>query len=156
MLKGLFGGKKKRSKSVNDIRKRKRGGAKSPMDSDNAGFEATINARREKNKRITNIRTEMAKAGHFERPDVDGAVAVARSVVGPSAGVEQAAAINRALRLKGSARVIDDTLAHPSLRYLALAIIRGLLEENEKEPGETFRSAPKSHKKPRKTLKKGQ
>ena len=42
---------------------------------------------------------------------------------------DRKAAIDRALRLKGSARIINEAMAHPAWRYAAMAIIRGHLEE---------------------------
>ena len=154
MLKNLFNRKKNRSKSVNDMRKRKVRGTKSSLDSDDIVAGTCINTGRAQKNRESDIRKEINKSGRFIRPDVDGAIALARSVVGKEGGVGQGTVVNRALRLKGSAQVIDDTLAHPSLRYLALAIIRGLLAENEKGPEEKSQAVQKSQKKPQKIVKK--
>ncbi len=150
MLKALFGKKKRSGKSVNEVRGRKGAKSKKPPTGPEPGLEARIQARRAKTKRMADIRAQMAKAGHFERPDIAGAVDVAKSVTAEEGGEDQAVVIERALRLKGSARVIDETLAHPSWRYVALAIVRGLLEEREREPKKGSGTGPKAQKTARK------
>ena len=48
---------------------------------------------------------------------------VAKAATQDLSQTDRKAAIDRALRLKGSARVIDETLADPAWRYVALAVV---------------------------------
>lgn len=127
MLKFLLGSKKRQGKSVNDLRN-KRKGAPVPQ-AEQGGLEARIKARKAKNLKMADVRAALASAGPIDRPDIAGAIDVAKAVTVEDGALPTAEAIDRALRLKGSARVIDETLAHPAWRYVALAIVRGLLED---------------------------
>ena len=141
MLKFLFGGKKNRKKSVNDVRRKKAPRVES-QSSQAPDLEDRIKARRARNLRMADIRAALAQAGPIERPDVSGAVEVAKAATKDLSQAERKTAIDRALRLKGSARVIDETLADPAWRYVALAIVRGLLEEAPDNPAKSSPKAP--------------
>ena len=140
MLKFLFGGKKNRKKSVNDVR-RKKAPQVEPQSSQAPDLEDRIKARRARNLRMADIKAALAQAGPIERPDISGAIEVAKAATKDLCQAERKAAIDRALRLKGSARVIDETLADPAWRYVALAIVRGLMEEAPDTPSKSSRKA---------------
>ena len=138
MLKFLFGGKKRKAKSVNDIRAGKPGRPSSNAEGNSPDLDARIKARKAKNMRMADVKAALASAGYIARPDISGAIQLAKGLSAElekraDSGVRQSgehkAAIDRALRLKGSARVIDEALTHPAWRYVAMAIIRGHLEE---------------------------
>ncbi len=123
-----------------------------PKTNEAPDLEDRIKARRAKNLRMADIKAALSKAGPVERPDISGAVDVAKAAARDLSIEDRKAAIDRALRLKGSARVIDDTLADPAWRYVALAIVRGLLEEGPADPTDG-KGHPKSLAAKRKALK---
>ena len=122
MLKWLFGGRKKAGKSVNQVRGRS---TKQPEDP----LEARIKARRAQNLRMADIKAALASADHVPKPDISGALFDAKHAAkgGDMAGCRDM--VDHALMLKGSKQVIDDAMAHPARRYIAMAVIRGLLED---------------------------
>jgi hypothetical protein len=102
--------KKRKAKSVNDIRTGNARDAAQHKKSDGADIEARIKSRKAKNLRMAEVKSVLAGVGCIARPDISGA-------------------IDRALRLKGSARINNEAMAHPAWRYVAMAIIRGHVEE---------------------------
>lgn len=148
MLRALFGGKKKTSKSVNDVRGRSAQESKShdPLDD-------RIKARRSRNHRLVEAKAAFAAAEHVPKPDIAGAISVAQKAAARTSLRDCRAEVDRALRLKGSQRVIGETLGHPLRQYLALAVIRGLLEDGEvHSTGRPSKGSgmPKTQQKPRK------
>lgn len=129
MLKSLFGGKKRRGKSVNHVRGQKPRKKEQGLGGNAGGLDARIKARRAKNLKMADVKAALESAGYIPKPDIGGAVDLAKAIPDEAGKKEHGAAIDRALRLKGSARIIDETLAHPTWRYVALAIVRGLLED---------------------------
>lgn len=144
----LFGGKRKASKpgrSVNQVRGRKgqpsdvvrRPSRQSPEDP----LAGRIKLRRDRNLRLADAKAALAAADHVPKPDIAGAIKAARFEVegqikaspGGKLSPDQKAAIDRALRLKASATTIDEALEHPAWRYVAMAVIRGHLEEKSGE-----------------------
>lgn len=152
MLKSLFGGKKRKGKSVNDIRKTKKAVPKRPAEGQEADLDARIKARKAKNLRHGEIKAALAGASPIPRPDIAGAINAAKALSADSDLKANKAAIDRALRLNGSARVIDEAMTHPAWRYVAMAVIRGLLEE---EGPDSQASAPESVKAGSQGTKKG-
>ncbi len=119
----LFGGGPKKAKSVNEVR----GKAKGPKSATDP-LEVRSAARRVENRKALEIKAVLAAAPDLPRPDIAGAVLSAEKLIRQSASKEKKAAIDRALRLKGSDRVIRETLAHPLRQYIGLAVVRGLIE----------------------------
>jgi len=119
----LFGGGPKKAKSVNEVRG-KANRSRSATDQ----LEARIVARRVENRKASEIKAVLAAAPDLPRPDIAGAVLSAEKLVCQPASKEKKAAIDRALRLKSSDRVIREALAHPLRQYIGLAIVRGLME----------------------------
>ena len=99
---------------------------------------------------MADVKGAMASAGYIASPDIAGAVEVAKALPADSTKEERAATIDRALRLKGSARVVDETMAHPAWRYVALAIVRGLLEEGGNSTPQAAQNGPRRRKKTQK------
>lgn len=131
MLKWLFNGRKKASKSVNEVRGRP-ARSKPPADP----LDARIKARRAQNLRMADIKAALATADHVPKPDISGALFDAKHAAkGGKLGACRDM-VDHALMLKGSKQVIDETMVHPARRYIALAIIRGLLEDRP-EPSST-------------------
>ena len=124
MFKWLLGGRKKAGKSVNEVRGRPTRSSP-PADP----LEARIRARRAQNLRMADIKAALTSAGHVPKPDISGALFDARHAA--KGGKIEACRdmVDHALMLKGSKSVIDETMVHPARRYIALAIIRGLLED---------------------------
>ena len=128
MFKALFLHKKTASMSVNEVRGRKG----SPEPGQNQ-LEARIRARRALNLRTADIKATLAAAGSsVTLPDVAGAVLAVQNSLKDAAPEMRQAIIHRALMLKGSQRIINETLTHPLRRYIALAVIRGLLDDKSK------------------------
>lgn len=100
---------------------------------------ARIKDRRARNLRLADAQAALASAGYIPKPDVTGAIYDAKHQVKAGAsladGPEQRAVIERALRLKAAATTIDDALSHPAWRYVAMAVIRGQLEDKSGEDG---------------------
>ena len=119
----LFGSGPKKAKSVNQVRGKTKG-SKSVPDP----LEARIVARRAQNLKAAEIKAVLAAAPDLPRPNIAGAVLSAEKLIRQPASKEKKATIDRALRLKGSDRVIREALAHPLRQYIGLAIIRGLIE----------------------------
>lgn len=151
MLKFLFGDKSKHSqggpgKSVNQVRGRKgrpsvaapsaRGAETQPSEDT---LDARIKTRRARNLRLADAKAALASAGYIPKPDVAGAIFDAKHQVkagmGMTAGPDQKAVIDRALRLKAAASTIDDALRHPAWRYVAMAVIRGQLQDKPDKDG---------------------
>ena len=148
MLRALFGGKKKTGKSVNDVRGRSAQESKSqgPLDD-------RIKARRSRNLRLVEAKAAFAAAERVPKPDIAGAISLAQKAAAGTSLRACRAEIDRALRLKGSQRVIGETLSHPLRQYLALAVIRGLLEDGEAHSAGGPSKGPgllKTQQKPRK------
>lgn len=144
MFKFLMGDKGKQGKSVNQMRGRKgrptpvvRPGVSKPTASAKDPLEARIKVRRANNLRLANAKAALASASHIPKPDVAGAIFDAKhqvkAGVSMADGPDQKAVIERALRLKAAATTIDDALRHPAWRYVAMAVIRGQLED---KPGD--------------------
>lgn len=125
MFRALFGGKKKTGKSVNEVRGRPSRAAK-----DSDPLDDRIRVRRNRTLRLAEAKAAYAAAKHVARPDIAGAISLAQNAAVGASLRECQAEIDRALRLKGSQRAIAETFAHPLRQYLALAVIRGLLEED--------------------------
>ncbi len=147
MFKSLFGGRKKRGKSV--VQERGRAASKPPESNEDAQARR-IKALKAKNLRKAEIKAAVDHAGPFQRPDVEGLVTEARSAHEQKSPAEAREMVHRALKLKGAAGIVDETLAHPARRYIALAIMRGLLEEGEsaREPLDPAPKSPEKSEKP--------
>lgn len=128
MLRSLFGGKKKAGKSVNEVRGRPKRAqqATDPL-------EERIKARRARSLCMAEAKAVFAAAGRGVQPDIAGAVDHAKNAVQGANLNECRAEIDRALMLKGSQRAINETLSHPLRQYIALAVVRGLLEEGQEQ-----------------------
>lgn len=126
MLNWLFGGRKKAGKSVNEVRRRPHR-SRQPTDP----LDARIKARRAQNLRMADIKAALASADHVPKPDISGALFDAKHAAKGGNLVDCRDMVDHALTLKGSKSVIDETMVHPARRYIALAIIRGLLEEGK-------------------------
>jgi hypothetical protein len=122
----IFGGKPITTKSVNDVR-----GKTKRFRSANDPLETRIAARRRGNLKAAEIKAVLAAAPVLPRPNIADAVLSAEKLIRQPASREKKAAIDRALRLKGSDRVIRETLSHPLRQYIGLAIVRGLMECGE-------------------------
>lgn len=145
MFKSLFGSGKKRAKSVQDIRAR---GTRSG--GDGTVQEQRIRAKRQKNIRTAEIAAAIDAAGPFARPDISALVDEARAAHKTRTPDEAKAIVDRALRLKGAAGIVDETLHHPARRHIGLAVIRGLLEQgpDADQSGETGQKAAEKSGKP--------
>ena len=130
--------KKRKAKSVNDIRTGNARDAAQHKKSDGADIEARIKSRKAKNLRMAEVKSVLAGVGCIARPDISGAIDLAKGLPNEADikdslsdvdKKDRKAAIDQALRLKGSARVINEAMAHPAWRYVAMAIIRGHVEE---------------------------
>lgn len=145
MLRSLFGGKKKAGKSVNEVRGRPKRTQKAADP-----LEQRIKARRARSLCMAEAKAAFASAGRGAQPDIAGAVGAAKNAVEGATLTACRPEVDRALTLKGSQRLIDETLSHPLRQYLALAVVRGLLEEGQKQGV----SAGSAAQKPRKTQRK--
>lgn len=128
MLKWLFGGRKKAGKSVNQVRGRSTNTPDDPL-------EARIRARRAQNLRMADIKAALASADHVPKPDISGALFDAKHAAKGGDLVGCRDMVDHALMLKGSKQVIDDAMAHRARRYIAVAIIRGLLGDKPEGAG---------------------
>lgn len=152
MLNFLFGSKRKSGKpgkSVNQMR-----GRKGQSTADVSGVirrpsrqtreeeaEKRIKVLRNRNRTVADAKAAFAAAEHVPRPDIAGAIKAAQFEVkgqlkagrGQKLDSQQKAVIDRALRLKASATTIHEALEHPAWRYVAMAVIRGHLEDKPRK-----------------------
>lgn len=133
-------------KSVNQVRGRKGRPASvsrltAPKQSVEAEdrLDARIKDRRARNLRLAEAKAALESAGHIPKPDIAGAIHDVKHQVKAGLsiadGPEQKAVIERALRLKAAATTIDEALHHPAWRYVAMAVIRGQLEDKSGKDG---------------------
>lgn len=151
--------KKRKAKSVNDIRTGNARDAAQHKKSDGADLEARIKSRKAKNLKMAKVKSALAGTNYIARPDISGAIGLAKGLPN-EADIKESlsdvdkkdrkAAIDRALRLKGSARIINEAMAHPAWRYAAMAIIRGHLEEGASDPSHPLQAQQNSGHGPRK------
>ncbi|MFL2769558.1 MAG: hypothetical protein ACJZ9F_00975 [Rhodospirillaceae bacterium] len=138
MRKSLFGGKKRSAKSINDIRNTRKKVNSGDIVSRGIDHSGRVKAKKVSNLKQVEIKAALADAiGGVPRPDIPGAIGAAKALLVNSDPKEYKAALNHALRLKQSVKVIDEALAHPARRYLAMAVIRSLLEEARPSPKRT-------------------
>ncbi|NKB45785.1 MAG: hypothetical protein GKS03_16085 [Alphaproteobacteria bacterium] len=78
---------------------------------------------------MADIKAALKTADHVPKPDISGALFDAKHAVKGGNLGDCRDMVDHALMLQGSKRVIDETMLHPARRYIALAIVRGLLEE---------------------------
>ncbi len=141
MFKSLFGGKKKVGKSVNEVR-----GRPKRTQTVTDPLEERIKARRARSLCIAEAKAAFSAAGRGAQPDIAGAVDAAKNAIQGATLTACRSEVDRALVLKGSERVIGETLSHPLRQYLALAVVRGLLEEGQ-EQGVSAGLAPQKRRK---------
>lgn len=149
MFKSLFGWKKKSGKSVAQTRGRR---PAKPVQTTDDAQARRIEALKAKNIRKAAISAAIDQVGPFQRPDIETLMAEARTAHKSKSPAEAKDLIHRALKLKGAAGIVDETFDHPARKYIALAIMRGLLEgqANPDEPLESGEKSPENQENPAK------
>jgi len=157
MLKSLFGGKKRRAKSVNGIRTTKKKVNSGHIVSRDIERTSRVRGQKAGNLKQREIKAALVDAvGRVPRPDISDAIDAAKALAMDSDPKEHKAALEHALRLKQSVRVIDEALAHPARCYLAMAVIRSLLEEAAPGPKRIADAGEMVHSGPNKRRSRGE
>ena len=142
MFKSMFGAGKKSGKSVAQARGRAASRPQAVHENEQAKRIRSLKAR---NLRKAEIRAAIEQVGPFLRPDISGLVAEAKVAHKTQAPEDAQSLVHRALKLKGAAGIVDETFAHSARRYIALAIMRSLLEDRESPafPDHSGQESPK-------------